>query len=337
MSNFAEAATVREMAEDVYAVRLPLPFALNHVNCYLLRDADGWTIVDAGLNRPELRELWQAAWRELAIEPRSIRRIILTHMHPDHFGLAGWLQQTTGAPVLMSPRERAVATVTWLEDITPERQAAVERYLHAAGATPEVATTIQAQQEYLRALTCPHPDAIDAIEPGDVVAMGGRRFEAIHAPGHADGQLIFYSHADRLCLCGDQVLMRITPNIGVWPTSEGNPLARYLASLTALMVFDVARALPGHYAPIDNWRGRLSELRTHHDQRLLAMAMVVEKAGTAGISALDVSYQVFDYNRFSTHEVRFAVAETLAHLEFLVEEGRLERCEDGAWRRYRLR
>jgi glyoxylase-like metal-dependent hydrolase (beta-lactamase superfamily II) len=335
MSKFAEAVTVHEMAEDIYCVRLPLPFALNHVNCYLLRDDDGWTIVDAGLNRPELRDLWQAAWRELAIEPHTIRRIVLTHMHPDHFGLAGWLQIQTGAPVFLSPRERAVATVTWLEDMTAERKAAVDGYLHAAGATPEVAVTIQTQQDYLRSLTYPHPYDIAAIQPGEQVLMGGRRFEAIHAPGHADGQLIFYSAADRLFLCGDQVLMRITPNIGIWPTSEANPLGRYLASLTALMVYDVRLALPGHYAPIEHWRTRLTELRVHHDQRLVAMAETVQRAGAAGATAVEVSYQVFDYDRFSTHEVRFAVAETLAHLEFLVDEGRLERLE-GEWRRYRL-
>ena len=218
MTTFAEKVVCRAVAENIYSVRLPLPFALNHVNCYLLRDDDGWTIVDAGLNRPEIRELWQDAWRELAIAPHDIRRIILTHMHPDHFGLAGWLQAQTGAPVFLSPRERTIAQVTWLDEVTAERQAAVERYLHAAGVSPEVETIIHGQQEYLRSLTFPHPHDILTLAPGEFVTMGGRRFQSIHAPGHADGQLIFYSAADRLLLCGDQVLNRISPNIGVWPT-----------------------------------------------------------------------------------------------------------------------
>ena len=92
---------LREVAENIYQLRQPLPFTLNHVNCYLLRDSDGWTILDAGLNRPELRERWLAAWHELSIAPHTVRRIVLTHMHPDHFGLAGWLQEQTGADMLL--------------------------------------------------------------------------------------------------------------------------------------------------------------------------------------------------------------------------------------------
>ena len=318
-------APLRQVAAGIYALRLPLPFALNHVNCYLLADGEeaegGWTIVDAGLNRPEARAAWLAAWAELGIEPQRIRQIVLTHMHPDHFGLAGWLQEQCGAPVLLSPREKEVTRVTWLEDVDAERAATVQRYLHSAGATPEVAEVILTQQAHLRALTYPHPQQIDVIAPGATVLMGGRRFTAIHAPGHADGQLVFYCAADRLLLCGDQVMQRITPNIGIWPTTEPHPLARYLRSLAELAALEVELALPGHYAPLTDWRGRIVELQTHHAERLEAMYA----AARHGATALEVSYIVFDFDRFSQHEVRFAVAEALAHLEYLVEQGRLQR------------
>lgn len=321
---------LHQIAPRLYALRLPLPFALNHVNCYLLEDAGGWTIVDAGLNRAEVRAAWQAAWAELHIDPRQIQRIVLTHMHPDHFGLAGWLQEQSGAAVLLSPREADVARVTWMEDLTDERAAILNRYLHSAGATPDVAQVIVAQQEHLRAMTYPHPQQIDTLLPGATIGMGGRQFRTIHAPGHADGQLLFYCAEERLLLCGDQVMRRITPNIGVWPTTEPQPLARYLRSLAELAALEVELALPGHYAPLTDWAGRIAELQAHHAQRL----EVMYEAAQAGATALEVSYRVFDYDRFSQHEVRFAVAEALAHLEFLVDEGRLQRVEQEAGRVY---
>lgn len=327
----ATATICRAVAPSIYQVRLPLPFALNHVNCYLLDDGDGWTILDAGLNRPELVEVWEAAWRELGIRRRAVHRIVLTHMHPDHFGLAGWLQQECDAPVYMAPIERELAHFTWYEETTPARLALFGEYLRTAGVAAEVATVILKQQDYLRNMTRPLPASITAIAPGETVPMAGRSFRAIHAPGHADGQLLFYSAADGLLLCGDHVLQKITPNIGFWLSSHGDPLANYLASLADVATLAVTLALPGHHAPLTDWRGRIAELLQHHDHRLEAMYA----AAAPGATALEVSYAVFNYDRFSTHEVRFAVAETLAHLEYLANQGRLLRSDEAERRLYR--
>ena len=327
----ATATVCREVAPAIYQVRLPLPFALNHVNCYLLDDGDSWTILDAGLNRPELVERWEAAWRELGIHRRNIHRIVLTHMHPDHFGLAGWLQQECDAPIYMSPIERDVAHFTWYEEATSERLALFNEYLRTAGVAADVATVVLKQQDYLRAMTRPLPTSITTLAPGSTVQMAGRSFTAIHAPGHADGQLLFYSAADRLLLCGDHVLQKITPNIGYWLNSHGDPLANYLGSLAEVANLDVVLALPGHHGPLTDWRGRIAQLLAHHDHRLEAMYT----AAAPGATALEVSYAVFNYDRFSTHEIRFAVAETLAHLEHLANQGRLERVDEPALRIYR--
>lgn len=321
----------RAVAPSIYQVRLPLPFALNHVNCYLLDDGDGWTILDTGLHRPELVERWEAAWRELGIRRRDIRRVVLTHMHPDHFGLAGWLQQECDAPVWMSPMERDIAHFTWYDRPAAANVGDFGAYLRIAGVSPDVAAVVMKQQEYLRGMTRPLPAEIAVLSPGAAIAMAGRTFTAIHAPGHADGQLLFYSPDDGLLLCGDHVLQKITPNIGYWVSTHGDPLANYLASLREVAALDVALALPGHHSPLTDWRGRIGELLAHHDQRLAAMYA----AAAPGATALEVSYAVFNYDRFSTHEIRFAVAETLAHLEHLANQGRLVRDDSGAVRLYR--
>ena len=322
---------VREVAADIYQVRLPLPFALNHVNCYLLRDGDGWTILDTGLNRPEIHAGWQAAFATLGIAPAQVMRIVVTHMHPDHIGLAGRLQQETGAAVFMSPREWEIATIAWVEN--RERGEYLAGYLRQAGAPADVGAIVEGQQQKLRQQTLPMPVDVHLLRDGDAITLAGRRFQVIHAPGHADGQIIFYAPEDRLMLCGDQVLLRITPNIGFWPSTQPDPLGRYLASLHALRGLAVDVALPGHHGVITDWQGRIGELLHHHDERLEAMYA----AAAGGVTALEASVVVFNFDRFSPHEIRFAVAETLAHLEHLAAAGRLERYEKDAYIAYRAR
>ncbi len=318
-----------EIASDIWRVRLPLPFALNHVNCYLLRDADGWTILDTGLNRPELYAGWQAVFAQLGIRLADIRRIIVTHLHPDHIGLAGRLQQESGAPVFLSPREWEIAEVAWVQNL--ERGEHLADYLRRVGAPPEVGALVEGQQQKLRQMTQPPPTDVQLLRGGDAITMAWRRFDVIHAPGHADGQIIFYAAEDRLMLCGDQVLLRITPNIGFWPSTQPDPLGRYLASLRELMKLDVALALPGHHGVITDWQGRICELLQHHDERL----EVAYTAAARGATALEASYTIFNFDRFSPHEVRFAVAEALAHLEYLADAGRLVRYEEEGFLAFR--
>lgn len=313
---------ISEVARDIFLVRLPLPFALDHVNAYLLRDPEGWTIFDTGLHTRAVESAWRAALTDLAIAPEAIRQIIVSHHHPDHYGMAGWLQALTGAPVFLAPREIELAAGIWGKP--PDAPEPMLAHFAAYGAPPALAETIAGDVAMLRMATLPHPHATP-VTPGTTVMMGGRGFTALHAPGHSDGQLIFFNEDEGLLLCGDHLLNEITPHIGVWPGSEPDPLGRYLRSLAELADLPVRLALPGHKTPIYAWRERIGELQRHHEERLAAIRAAV----TDGASAYDAARRVFPFEHYSTHEMRFAFAETIAHLEYLVRTGVVRRFEDG--------
>jgi len=309
------------VADGIYQVQLPLPFPLRIVNCYLLRDGDGWAVIDSGLNYPPGQAAWRAAFDALDIDARSIRRIILTHAHPDHFGMAGWLAEQSGAPVLLAPGEQRLAQIAWHHGQANEQ--AVVAFFRAHGMPAELAEPVRSSLAATRAMTEPWPLETLALVPGTTLQIGKRTFQTIATPGHSDEHLVFYCAEERLLLCGDTVLIKISPNISLWPHSRTNPLAAFLHSLDRLEELDVDLALPGHGPLITAFRPRLDELRRHHHDRLRAM----EAAAGAGATAFAVCASVFPTEALSPHQLRFAMAETLAHLEYLVDVGRLERSE----------
>ena len=280
------------VAPDIYQVRLPLPFALDHVNCYALRGPDGWTLVDAGLNTAAARAGWTAALDALAVTPGDVRQIVLTHFHPDHYGLTGWLQQwgtVDGAlpPVRMSAVTREMVRLVWQAEAG--RPAGFGAYFRQCGLDAAFAAQVVDETEKTARRTLPHPTAVALFAAGETLAAGGRSWRLIDAPGHADGQTLLYDAADRLLLSADHVLLKITPNIGRWREGSANPLGAYLASLDALRDLDVRLALPGHRALITDWRGRLEELRAHHEVRLEE----TRRAAADGATVIDIARAIF--------------------------------------------
>lgn len=315
------------VADGIYQVRLPLPFALNSVNCYLLRGASGWTLVDTGINTEAGRETWRNTFDELNIKITDLEKIVLTHAHPDHFGLGGWLQNLAveakhHLPVYMSSRE---TMPFWAN----KEQREFTDYLAITGVTHDVIDKVADSMVHTMNMTRPDISDLEQIHPGDTLQMGERTFQAIHTPGHSDGHLIFYDANDRLALSGDHVLMKITPNIGLWSWTDENPLDDFLTSLNSLQMLDVRLALPGHKNLITDWQGRLTELHDHHLMRLQTTLEAVEK----GLStAYQAAHHIFEPSRFTVHEWRFAVAETLAHLEYLRYRGQIIRETGEVWR-----
>ncbi|MCB0033137.1 MAG: MBL fold metallo-hydrolase [Anaerolineales bacterium] len=327
-----------QVAPHIYQVTHPLPFALNHVHCYLLDDGDGWTIIDAGLHTSKGEASWLNAFEALHIAPADLKRIVLTHTHPDHFGMAGWLQQwgqngradEQAPPILMSPREHEIAEYTWMR--LDNQIAYMEEHLLHCGLESKMAKEVAHNTRYVAERTRPHPHTIQELYPGETIEMAQRQFSMLLVPGHADGQLIFHNAAEALMISGDHVLMDITPNISSWPGTEHDPLGRYLDSLEQLKQYDVALATPGHKRLITDWNGRLQELILHHDQRLQDTLAAVKE----GTTVEEVSLSVFRLEQLTVHEARFAITETLAHLDYLVARHQLQRDETAVWRYYHV-
>lgn len=316
---------ITPIAEDIYQLRLPLPFALNHVNVYLLRGTNAWTIVDTGINWEAGRKTWQLAFDELGFSFTDIEKIVITHFHPDHFGLAGWFYESALAlgheiPLYSSPRENELFTTLWQERMDLD----FGDWLRENGMPDDMAQVVHDSMGDTFSMTLPHPPPVQNIEYAAQVQLGDRIFQSFHAPGHSDGQLIFYDESEQLLLSGDHVLMKITPNIGLWKHSQNNPLAEFMTSLRALQDLKLRLALPGHRNLIEDWSGRIDELLNHHDDRLnIALDGITKGCHTP----FEVAGHIFEIERFSAHEWRFAIAETRAHLEYLRQNGQIIQAE----------
>ena len=321
---------ITSITDDIVQVQIPLPYILNSVNCYLLRGSRGWTLLDTGLNTAAARSQWRSAMNALDMTAADIEKIVLTHMHPDHFGMAGWWQGQADrpAPLYLPEPERSQAQVFYRRANRP----LYHQWMLNCGMDQATVDDVENALRGTRDLTQPHPLQQDYLPAGAELQLGERVVRAIHAPGHSDGQFIFYDASEGLLFCGDHVLMKITPNIGSWPHTEADPLGRYLASLQELAALDVRLALPGHRWLISDWRGRIAELIAHHDLRL---GHTLEAIEAGAKTVFDIAAQLFDLERLTPHEWRFAMAETLAHLEYLEKRGQVE-CDDEGVMRWRM-
>ncbi|MDA1066287.1 MAG: MBL fold metallo-hydrolase [Verrucomicrobia bacterium] len=324
-----------KLEEDIWQLRLPLPYALDHVNVYLIQGDDGWTLVDTGLNISKARVLWEDTFSELRIGATDVEQIVVTHVHPDHFGMAGWLQEQFSTsekqvPVYVSAEDYQRFLGLWDKVKKEKTLDAMTRFFISAGISAEYAQVVTNTTRSTGTKTSPHP-LFTPIPYTGTLKMGNRNWEVIHAPGHADGQMIFYDPADRLFLSGDQLLMKITPNIGYWHDTVPGVLQRYLDSLGQLRNYDVRVGYPGHKWLIYDWQQRIAEMLAHHKERLAKTFEAVEQS--AGISANGVSQAVFRLGELNAHQSTFAIAETMAHLDSLEASKKIQREEvDGVWR-----
>jgi len=305
-----------QLDEDIFRVKIPLPFPLRYVNSYLIRGADGFALIDPGIRTGQAEAAWSQAFGELGIGRRDIKTIVLTHHHPDHLGLAGLFQQRTGAPVYLSAAGREQADYFWGN----AREAAAEfqeSYIKH-GADKAMVERLGEHLQGFIALVSPLPETTP-IEDGQRLVLGGRTFNAIHTPGHALGHHMLLHEESGDLFCGDHVLQKITPNINWLPRFDENPLRSFLRSLSQSAKLPVRRAFPGHRETIADFAGRCGEIIEHHRRRLDAIKELLAEPKTA----FDLSLELFG-SHLSVHQIHFAFVETMAHLVYLQEAGEVE-------------
>ena len=322
-----------EVAEGVLWTRLPLPMALDHVNVYALDEGDGWTLVDTGMDWPRGRE-GLAALKAGPLGGRPVRRVILTHHHPDHIGLA--------APLAAEGAELVATRIAWLtgrmltldrqERPTPEQVA----FRRCAGVTGAALDAYAAERPFNFA-DCVAPLALGfrGIDEGATVLAAGRDWRARLGEGHAPAHLTLWS-GDGLLLAGDQILPGISPNIGVYPTEpEADPLTGWLESCRRFLgpaEESDPLVLPGHGLPVRGAAFRLGQLIENHES---ALARIFEAVAREALTAVGI-FPALYRREIGQGEFGLALVEAVAHLNHLHRSGLVTREADrDGCRRYR--
>ena len=312
-----------EVAPGIHWVRMPLPFALNHVNLWLLADGDGWTVVDTGYNVDRTKEIWDAVLARIT-GGMAPTRLVCTHFHPDHMGLAGWFHERFAAPLWTTYTEWLQAHVADSRSLTHDLDRWVDFY-RENGAPAEMTEGFEQIRETFRDPWYRLPETVRRIQDRESFTIGGRSWTVITGGGHTHEHASLWCPELNVLISGDQILPRISSNISLWYTEpDGDPLRHYFESFDKFrdLPEDVL-VLPSHDYPFRGLHGRLDDLLRHHRVRLDAALAMCESPRTA----TEVLPALFE-REIGVYEFSFAIGETLAHLNYLVAEGSLEKRHD---------
>ncbi len=322
---FPEQDAPEQVEPGVWRIPLPLPFALRSANAYLLGGGDEWALVDCGLGTAAGEAALRAGLEAAGVPMERIGTLVLTHAHPDHIGLAEPVHAASGAPVRLLAEEAERLFRVWDDpEQTALRQSNAMFAAHGMP-TADLDEIARGDRSVRRALHLPSAGAVDPFADGEALQIAGLAYEVIWTPGHSDYHLCLL-RSDGLFIAGDHVLPRITPNIGLYPNARPNPLRDYREGLARVRDLPVRRVLPGHGAPFADLGARVDELLVHHAERA-AQTLALLAAYPDGANAYTLAGDLFGHRLRGADDHRFALAETLAHLEDLRAQGQVERVE----------
>jgi glyoxylase-like metal-dependent hydrolase (beta-lactamase superfamily II) len=313
-------AKVIEVAHGVLWLRMPLPFALDHINLWLLADGEGWTQVDCGYGDPATRTLWEAHF-STTLAGRPLNRVVATHYHPDHLGNAAWLTERFDCPLVMPQAEFLTAHMVGNANASYGSEAICALF-RAHGMSDEHLVSMQARGNHYRRGVPELPTTFRRLLAGDDLDIGGNRWHAIGGYGHSPEHLSLYCDQLGVCISGDMLLPKISTNVSVWPAeAEGDPLSRFLGSLPVFAALPAETLLlPSHGLPFIGAALRVDQLQTHHAARLAEL----EAAAAVPRTAAELVPVLFR-RKLDLQQRFFAMGEAIAHLNYLWHAGRLAR------------
>ncbi len=320
-----EHGTMFEVAPGVHWTRMPLPFGLDHINLWILDAGDGWAIVDTGVNMPRTRGYWEALFAG-PMAGKPVTRVIVTHYHPDHLGLAGTLCKRWKVPLEIARTEYLLARTLMLDVRETPPIEAVDFSIRAGWSETAIAELRQKPWGSFHKIISPLPAGFKRIRDGDVLSIGARRWRVVTGRGHAPEHSCLVSD-DGLMIAGDQVLPRITSNVSVYPTEPfADPLADWLESIEMLRSIDRSiLVLPAHNEPFTGLHTRLDQLAADHADKLEKLLAFCAEPRTA----VD-SFATLFRKPIGESDYGIATGEAVAHLHWLEERGLLRRVTDAA-------
>ncbi len=323
------AGSTMEVAPGIFWLRMRLPFALNHINLWLLEDEvetlqgriRGWTVIDCGIATDETRKDWETIFAT-SLRGLPIVRVLATHCHPDHIGLADWLCQRWQVSLWMTTGEYAFARVMSAALPGVDGGAALPHFQRHGLIDSALVEKLQGRNNYYQNLVPVVPAAYRRLQDGQIVRIGGKDWRVITGFGHSPEHASLFCEASQILISGDMVLPRISTNVSVFAVEpESDPVRQYLNSLKKFAELPGSTlVLPSHGKPFRGLHTRIGQLNDHHRERL---AEVVVACATPQ-SAMDIVPVMFR-RPLDTHQLGFALGEALAHLHYLWLGGVLQR------------
>lgn len=325
-----ETATLTTVAPGIHWLRMPLPFQLDHINLWLLEDGPGWTLVDTGLGDAGTREIWRRIFAE-GLCGKPITRLLVTHCHPDHMGLAGWFAQEWGLRMWITQSEWLLGRLLAV-DLTQEFVDGQVAFYRRGGFTADVLAQLGERGNiYSSRVTLP-PVEMNRLRDGDALTIGGRQWRVIVGTGHSPEHACLHCEELGVLISGDQILPKITPIIGVWATEpDADPLGLYFESLDRFRRLpDRTLVLPSHNLPFVGLPARVRDIEHHHERRL---DQTLKACGGEPLTGWQLLHKLFP-RELDLHQTTFALGESLAHVHYLMRKGRIAReaGADGVWR-----